>query len=175
MHNMKKSIFVLIHGVEGIQQGYSDTDFTYYESYGEALIEQQTQVSSYLEHGYVVDDDSCSRFTLVRGNFSVVVGIYRVDDYVEGTAFNWLTYDQLGNRLNGCKLDKENSIYVADCSMYDRNVMNEVYEIRSNDFFSFDEMNDLEEIANCISTTQSFMVDVDGYITHFSPIKNIIS
>jgi len=53
--------------------------------------------------------------------------------------------------------------------------MNEVYEIRSNAFRDFDEMNDLEEIANFISTTQGFMVDVDGYITHFSPIKNIIS
>jgi hypothetical protein len=174
---MKKSIFVLIHGVEGMQEGYSDTDFTYYESYGEALIEQQTHVSSYLDHGYIVDEDSCSRFILVNAKhgLSVVVGIYRIDDYVEGTAFNWLTYGQLDNLPTDCKIDKENSIYAVDCTLYDRHVMNEVYEIRSNYPRDFDEMNDLEEIANFIATTQGFMVDVDGYITHFSPIKNIIS
>jgi len=172
---MKKSIFVLIHGVEGLQEGYSDTDFTYYESYGEALIEQQTHVSSYLDHGYVVDKDSCSRFVLIKSDLSVVVGIYRIDDYIEGTAFNWLTYGQLDNLPTDCNLDKENSIYAVDATLYDRHVMNEVYEIHSNAFRDFDEMNDLEEIANFISTTQSFMVDVDGHITHFSPIKNIIS
>ena len=172
---MKKSIFVLIHGVEGLQEGYSDTDFTYYESYGEALIEQQTHVSSYLDHGYVVDKDSCSRFVLIKSDLSVVVGIYRIDDYIEGTAFNWLTYGQLDNLPTDCKLDKENSIYAVDATLYDRHVMNEVYEIHSNAFRDFDEMNDLEEIANFISTTQSFMVDVNGHITHFSPIKNIIS
>ena len=161
--------------MEGLQEGYSDTDFTYYESYGEALIEQQTHVSSYLDHGYVVDKDSCSRFVLIKSDLSVVVGIYRIDDYIEGTAFNWLTYGQLDNLPTDCKLDKENSIYAVDATLYDRHVMNEVYEIHSNAFRDFDEMNDLEEIANFISTTQSFMVDVNGHITHFSPIKNIIS
>jgi len=172
---MKKSIFVLIHGVEGLQEGYSDTDFTYYESYSEALIEQQTHVSSYLDHGYSVDTDEHSRFILLKSDESVVVGIYRIDDYIEGTAFNWLTHKQLDNLPDNCTLDKENGIYAVDATLYDRHVMNEVYEIRSNAFRDFDEMNDLEEIANFISTTQGFMVDVDGYITHFSPIKNIIS
>ena len=172
---MKKSIFVLIHGVEGLQEGYSDTDFTYYESYGEALVEQQTHVGSYLQYGYTLDEDKNSRCTLSKGNLSVVVGIYRIDDYVEGTAFNWLTYNQLGSLPNDRTLDKENSIYAVDCTLYDRHVMNELYEIRSNSPRDFDEMNDLEEIANFIATTQGFMVDLDGYITHFSPIKNIIS
>lgn len=172
---MSKTIFVLIHGVEGLQEGYSDTDFTYYESYGEALVEQQTHVGSYLQYGYTLDEDKNSRCILSKGDLSVVVGIYRIDDYIDGTAFNWVLYEQLENLPSLRYLDKDNSIYAINFTVPDRQVMNDVYEIRSENIFGFDEMNDLEEIANFISTTQGFMLDVDGHITYYSPIKNIIS
>jgi len=172
-----KNIFVLVHGVMGIQEGYSDTDFRYYTDVEDAVSDMDGYIASYIRHGYRLKDIEHYRAEIHHESrdAQVLIAIYCIDDYIEGTSYNWVRFHQETGYPDRYYIKPDEDMFRIRSTMWDRNIMNSVLEIREIDISEFDITNELEDIARCLNDTLDFMVDMPESVTYYSPIKNIIS
>lgn len=172
-----KKIFVLVHGVMGIQEGYSDTDFEYYAEVEDAISKMDAHIASYIKYGYRLKDIEHYRAEIHHESrdSQILVAIYCVEDYIEGTSYNWVQFQQETGFPKNYYIRPDEDMYRIRYTMWDRNIMQEIINIREIDISEFDMTNELEDIANSVSNTLPFMVDMPDSVTYYSPIKNIIS
>ena len=170
-----KKIFVLVHGVMGIQEGYSDTDFEYYTEVEDAISKMDAHVSSYLSNGYELKSLEHYRAEVHHKSYDsqVLVAIYCIEDYIEGTSYNWFRFQQETGFPYDYYIKPDEDMYRVRHTMWDRNIMEEVINLREMDISEFNMSNELDDIAMRLAGSLPFMVDMPDVVTYFSPIAQI--
>lgn len=171
-----KNIFVLVHGIMDIQETRSDTDFHYYAEAKDAIANMDAYVSSYVSDGYKLEGPIRNHRTYLRNELfdsKLFVAVYCIDDYVEGTSYNWIRFQQETGFPYDYYIKPDEDMYRIKRTLLDRHVMHEVFNIREKDKQTFVLINDIEDMAFRLSNGMPFVVDMPESFTCFSPIAQI--